>query len=54
MYNIQLLYNFSRIGTHEKIIIKKKDNLHTLRKGLDSLIKETENKEIIIKPANKG
>ena len=35
-------------------LLKTKDNLHTLRKGLDSLIKKIENKEIIIKPADKG
>ena len=40
---------------HTKIsLFKTKDNLHTLRKGLDSLIKKIENKEIIIKPADKG
>ena len=35
-------------------LFKTKDNLHTLRKGLDSLIKKNENKKIIIKPADKG
>ena len=37
------------------IIQKKKDqNLHTFRKGLDSLIRKIEKREIIIKPASKG
>ena len=40
---------------HTKISLSKaKDNLHTLIKGLDSLIRKIENKEIIIKPADKG
>ena len=40
---------------HAKIsLFKTKDNLHTLRKGLDSLIRNILNKEIIIKPADKG
>ena len=28
--------------------------MHTLKKELDSLIKKTKNKEIVIKPADKG
>ena len=40
---------------HAKIsLFKIKDNLHTLRKGLDSLIRKIENKQIIIKSADKG
>ena len=40
---------------HSKISsLKTKDNLHTLGKGLDSLIRKIENKEIIIKPADEG
>ena len=40
---------------HTKISLSiTKDNLHTLRKGLDSLIRKIENKEIIIKPADKN
>ena len=35
-------------------LFKTKDNLHTLRKGLDSRIKKIENKEIIMKPVDKG
>ena len=39
---------------HTKIsFFKTKDNLHTLTKGLDSLIRKIENKEIIIKTAEK-
>ena len=34
-------------------LFKTKDNLHTFRKGLDSLIKKIENTEIIIKAAGK-
>ena len=40
---------------HTKIsLFKTKDNLHTLRKRLDSPIKKIGNEEIIIKPADKG
>ena len=40
---------------HTKIsLCKTKDNLHALKKRLDSLIRKIENKEIIIKPADKG
>ena len=43
---------------HTKVLlfktIEKQNNLPTLRKGLDSLIRKIENKEIIIKPAGKG
>ena len=35
-------------------LLKTKDHLHTLRKGLNSLTRKIENKAIIIKPANKG
>ena len=39
---------------HTKIsLFKTKDNLHTLRKELDSLIRKNENEEIIIKLADK-
>ena len=36
------------------LLFNTKDNLHSLRKGLDSLIRKIKNKEIIIKPADKG
>ena len=39
---------------HTKISFKTKDNLHTLRKWLDSPIKKIGNEEIIMKPADKG
>ena len=49
------LENISKELEHTKMsLFKTKDNLHTLRKGLDSLIKKIENKKIIIKPADKG
>ena len=49
------LENICKKLEHAKIsLFKAKDNLHTLRKGLDSLIRKVENKEVIIKPANKG
>ena len=35
-------------------LFKTKANLHTLRKRLDFLIWKIENKEIIVKPADKG
>ena len=35
-------------------LFKTKENLHTLRKGFDSLIRKIGNKEIIIKPEDKG
>ena len=38
---------FVRIGTPNISLFKIKDNLHTIRKGLDSLIRKIENKEII-------
>ena len=47
--------NTKQPNEHAKILLFKiKDNLHTLRKGLDSLIRKIENKQIIIKPADKG
>ena len=49
------LENICKELEHTKISLYKiNGNLHTLRKGLDSLIKKIENKEIIIKPADKG
>ena len=49
------LENVCKELEHTKLsLFKTKDNLHTSRKGLDSLIKKIENKEIIIKPADKG
>ena len=40
---------------HTKIsLFKIKDKLDTLRKRLKSLIRKIENKEVIIKPADKG
>ena len=49
------LENICKELGHNKIsLFKTKDNLHTLRKGLDSLIEKIENQEIIIKPADKG
>ena len=49
------LENICKELEHTKIpLFKTNDNLHTLRKELDSLIKKTENKEIIIKSADKG
>ena len=49
------LRNICKELEHTKIsLLKTKDNLHTLRKGLDSVIRKNENKEIIIKPADKG
>ena len=38
----------------EILLFKTKDNLHTSRKGLESLIRKIEIKEIIIKTAAKG
>ena len=47
------LENIGKDLEHTKIsLFKTKNNLHALRKGLDSLIKKTENKEIAIKPAS--
>ena len=52
--NADLENNCEELG-HTKIsLLKTKDNLYTLRKGLDSLIRKIENKELIIKPADKG
>ena len=49
------LENICQELKHTKIsLFKTKDNLHILRKGLDSLIKKFENKDIIIKPADNG
>ena len=50
------LENIYKKLEHTKIslLFKTKGNLHAWRKGLDSLIKKIENKEIIIKPADKG
>ena len=49
------LENICKELEHTKIsLYKAKDNLHTLIKGLDSLIRKIENKDIIIKPADKG
>ena len=49
------LENICKELEHTKMsLFKTKDNLHTLRKGLDSLIKKIENKKIIIKPSDKG
>ena len=49
------LENICKELKHSKIsLFKTKDNLHTLREGLDSLIKKFENKDIIIKPADNG
>ena len=49
------LENICKELEHTKIsLFKTKDNLYILRKGLDSLIKKIENKEITIKPADKG
>ena len=50
-----VLQNICKESEHTKIsLFKTKDNLHTLRKGLNSLIRKTENKEIITKRADKG
>ena len=47
------LENICKDLEHTKIsLFKTKNNLHVLGKGLDSLIKKTENKEIAIKPAS--
>ena len=52
--NADLENNCEELG-HTKIsLLKPKGNLYTLRKGLDSLIRKIENKELIIKPADKG
>ena len=49
------LENICKELEHTKIsLFITKGNLHTLKKGLDSLIRKIENKEIIIKPADKG
>ena len=49
------LENICKELEHTKIsLLKTKDNLYALRKGLDSLIKKIESKEIIIKPADKS
>ena len=49
------LENICKELEHTKIsLFKINGNLHTLRKGLDSLIKKIENKEIMIKPVGKG
>ena len=49
------LRNICKELEHTKIsLFKTKDNPHTLRKGLGSVIRKNENKEIIIKPADKG
>ena len=48
------LENICKELEHTKIsLFKTKDNLHTLRKELDSLIRKNENEEIIIKLADK-
>ena len=48
------LRNICKELEHTKIqLCKIKDNLHTLRKELDSLIRKNENEEIIIKLADK-
>ena len=50
-----VFFNFTSIFCyHWFFIVTTKDNLHTLRKGLASLIKKIENKEIIIKLTDKG
>ena len=52
--NADLENNCEELG-HTKIsLLKPKDNLYPLKKGLDSLIRKIENKELIIKPADKG
>ena len=49
------LENICKELEHTKIsVLKTKGNQHTLRKRLDFLTRKTENKEIIIKPADKG
>ena len=49
------LENICKELEHIKITLSRtKDNLHTLSKGLDSVIRKIENKEIIIKAADKG
>ena len=50
-----VLENIYKELEHIKIsLFKTKGNLHTLRKGINSLIRRTGNKEIIIKLAAKG
>ena len=49
------LENICKELEHSKTsLFRTKDNLYTLIKELDSLIRKIENKEIIIKPAEKG